>query len=153
MNCPLCRCENISDFFESSYFSCGDCGLIFMDMDQHLSLEAEKKRYELHENHVEDSSYIKYLSRLLQHLPQGMLGEKIEGKQVLDYGCGPEKGYEYILGKRGAKVESYDPFYHKNEKYFHSIYDLILVSEAAEHFCTPKNEFEKLRPLLKLNHK
>ena len=69
--CPLCRGTR-SELFHSSerrkpirrYLRCPDCGLVHVPPDQRLPPEAEKARYDLHENDPADAGYRRFLARL-----------------------------------------------------------------------------------------
>ena len=107
-----------------------------------MSLELEKKRYETHNNSVEDKNYLKYLKKLLDLNPELK-------SPVLDYGCGPTQGLKALLKieKPLLEVVSYDPiFFNKelNKNHFRTIY----ASECVEHFNSPKESLKKMIDLM-----
>jgi len=64
MFCPLCNNTHthlltISNNFnkKKSYYKCSNCHLIFLDPNNLLNEEDEKKRYLLHENNINDCGY------------------------------------------------------------------------------------------------
>jgi hypothetical protein len=125
-----------------SFIECLKCGLFFKPYEAFLSSEDEKQRYSLHNNSVEDESYLNYLEQLVDLIPS------LEGP-VLDFGCGPTKGLEFLLKKRNFKdeVESYDPyFFNKDleEKKFKTVY----ASECFEHFNKPFETISEIKNLM-----
>lgn len=86
-----------------------------------------------------------YLSRtalpVVEHLAPGAHG--------LDYGCGPTQGMTALLSPMGFSVESYDPFFFSDPGVLKNRYDFVLCSEAAEHFFSPRAEFEQLSTLVR----
>ena len=68
----------------------------------------------------------------------------------MDYGCGTGTVASLVLEDLGYKtVALYDPFFQPDEGYLSKSYDYIICCEAMEHFYYPKEEFSKLRNLLK----
>lgn len=60
--CPLCGTDNALPFHHDKfrkYVQCGVCDLVFVPRAFHLSAEAEKKYYDLHENHPDDQDLLK----------------------------------------------------------------------------------------------
>ncbi|MGZ3670286.1 MAG: class I SAM-dependent methyltransferase [Bdellovibrionota bacterium] len=85
-----------------------------------------------------------YLSRtalpVVEHVRSGARG--------LDFGCGPSEGMKALLSPQGFSVESYDPYFFPQESLLNIRYDFLLCCEAAEHFFSPKKEFETLARLV-----
>lgn len=124
---------------------CPECGLIFVDPSQRLVPDEEKKRYDFHENSPDDPGYRTFLNQLFEpmnaRLPAGSFG--------LDYGSGPGPTLHLMFEEAGHHMMIYDPFYAKDETVFEQTFDFITVTETAEHFYDPANEFKKLWSLLK----
>lgn len=152
-SCPLCGCKETSFFCtrndsgsgERHYFKCPVCALIFLLPAQRLSLEAEKSRYDFHQNNPADAGYLDFLSQLAEplslRLPKGAAG--------LDFGCGPGPAMSGWFRERGFTMEDYDPIYRPRLPLLEQSYDFITCTETAEHFYHPRREFLLLDRLLK----
>ena len=53
-----------------------------------------------------------------------------------------------IMKEKGYQVLNYDPYFAPNEEYKNHKFDLIVLSEVAEHISNPKQTFEHLFTLL-----
>lgn len=146
--CPLCGEPEVCFFIRDrlrSYFRCPQCYLIFVPPALHLSPEEEKQRYDLHQNNPEDSGYRKFLSKLFQPLTA-----KLEpASRGLDFGCGPGPALAMMFREQGYPCRTYDPFYNCDKNALEGQYDFISCTETAEHFCSPRQEFELLFSLLR----
>lgn len=146
--CPLCHSVNTSFFTNAmnrDYFLCSKCKLIFVPKGFLLDSTEEKKRYDLHENSIEDIGYVKFISQIIQPL-RNRLNTNSLG---LDFGSGPTPVLAELLKEYGFSVNIYDHFYSKNKDVLNNKYDFITLVEVAEHFYYPAKEFEKLIALLK----
>lgn len=152
MSCPLCLSPDIKPQADvkhlqliHKYWLCNECGLIFLDPQDHLSPEEEKSRYDFHQNDLSDPRYTEYLQRFIDplkfYLKSGMTG--------VDFGCGPVPGLAQLLSKEGLRMEAYDPYYFSSEEVLNQTYDLVACCEAAEHFYEPRNEFNLFHRMLK----
>ncbi len=140
--CPLCRSnDNFLKKHGPRHLKCQNCDLIFLPPNLQLSSIEEKKRYLTHNNDTQDPKYLKYLSQLIKD------DVTTENKDILDYGCGPTQGYKALLEPH-ARVTSYDPYFYPIDL-SNQDFDLILCSEALEHFCHPDAEFQNLCNLLR----
>lgn len=147
MTCPLCFSDALSLYAEDqqrSYQLCGECSLVFVPREQLITLEAEKVRYEAHENNENDSGYEKYLSGIVASI----LPDLSASSQGLDFGCGKSRLMEKLLKKEGHDVYSYDVFFHPEENLFLKTYDFIMMSEVIEHLRSPADELKRLKNLL-----
>ncbi|NBX77490.1 MAG: class I SAM-dependent methyltransferase [Proteobacteria bacterium] len=146
--CPLCsklgffsQVTNLKRVFHR----CPSCDLLFVDPSQILSQEEEKKRYESHNNDIEDIRYQDFLRPLfrviLEAVPKNSKG--------LDFGAGPGPALSEMLKKKDFEIELYDPFFWPNENALNTQYDFVFASEVVEHFSNPNREFRLLRSLLK----
>jgi len=155
MQCPLCLAEQAEKIFEREdprygqrfYFLCNVCQLVFLDPKLYLDAEAEKSRYDTHQNNPADEGYRNFLRRLADPLIEKLN----EGEQGLDFGCGPGPTLSLILSEHGFEMEKYDPFYFPNEGQLNRTYDFVTSTEVVEHLYHPQEVFLKLDELLKVN--
>jgi len=141
--CTLCR-NNSTHFYQSKkpfiadYFKCESCCLIFMDAKSLLDFDEEKKRYETHNNDINDSGYVDFLNKIIHPLKEHI---NIDMKG-LDYGSGPSPVLSMLLGNDGFKVDAYDP--HFSTIKLKESYDFITSTEVVEHFYHPIESFEDI---------
>lgn len=152
MICVLCNSEKLKPIGITErktrlfYFQCEDCDLIFLGPEFRLSAEAEKKRYELHENNVLDQGYQDFVSELNAAIT-AFVSSMAKG---LDYGSGKSSAISYLLEKQGFDIESYDPFFNLDvSKLTPASFDYIVTCEVVEHFYNPRHELEKINSYLK----
>ena len=129
-----------------TFYRCDTCALIVKDPDARTTTEQARAHYAKHNNDLSDTGYRSHLLKLIAPLiplvPPNAVG--------LDYGCGPSISIEALLRERGIDCSSFDPFFFPSiEKLNENSYDFITCSEVAEHFTHPREEFAKLRSLLK----
>jgi SAM-dependent methyltransferase len=151
MKCPLCN-SNSFPFYEGflgEYERCDTCKGIFLLPQYHLSKSNEKKRYEKHNNNVEDPRYQKFV----QPLVDAIKNNYSKDQKGLDFGCGEGPVISYLLEMEGYDIDLYDPLFYDEKTVFRRDYDYIILSEVMEHFNSPKKEFETLFPMLKPNGK
>jgi cyclopropane fatty-acyl-phospholipid synthase-like methyltransferase len=148
MTCPWCLGNSLEAFSKDerrSYLVCLDCSLVFVPRSELISPEKEKLRYDAHENGLQNEDYKKYLgkvvSQLSSYLSPGMRG--------LDFGSGPSLILSELFRHQGIEVESFDLFYHNDQRVFEKSYDFIVMSEVIEHLREPRLELERLRRCLK----
>jgi protoporphyrinogen oxidase len=152
-SCPLCETPGSGPFFTSrgrrlkrDYLLCPHCALVWVPETQRLSADAEKARYDLHQNDGDDPGYRRHLQRLtaplIAALPDGATG--------LDFGCGPSPVLQSMLVDAGYPTEIYDPFYAPDKSVLEERYDFIVATEVVEHLSAPGVEldrlWERLRP-------
>lgn len=148
LTCPLCTSQEIGHFHrdrQRDYRRCAQCRLVFVDSSQHLSPDAEKAVYDLHQNRIDDPGYLNFLSRLALPLA-GLLPPGSEG---LDYGCGPGPALAGLLEGYGHRVKLYDPIYANRRELLQRQYDFIACTEVIEHFREPGAEFARLFGLIR----
>lgn len=148
MVCPVCRTAGPRPFAKverRTYWRCETCEATFLDPDQRLQRDAEFSHYKYHENDPGEPGYRRFLSKLagplLEKLKPGMIG--------LDYGCGPGPALAAMLEEAGLEMALYDPFFHPDRDPLQRSYDVITLSEVAEHLFEPAHEFERLERLLR----
>ena len=118
---------------------------MFAHPDSYLSREEEFKRYEFHENIVEDSGYRTFLEKLykpmIQHIPEKSTG--------LDFGSGPGPLLKIMFEEQGHKMAVFDAYYAPDESVFQNQYDFITSTEVVEHLHHPLEELDRLWSCLK----
>lgn len=129
---------------EKIYRQCPVCGLIQLDSLLRLTPEAEKARYDLHNNDPADSRYIDFLKRLADPLCSLLT----HGERGLDFGCGPAPALAAIMTERGFPTIPYDPFYFPDEDLLRRRYRFIAASEVFEHLREPGRELERMDSIL-----
>ena len=126
------------------YWRCAACEATFLDPGQRPTRGEELAHYRHHRNDPADPRYRRFLSKLadplLDKLEPGMTG--------LDYGCGPGPALAAMFEEAGLSMALYDPFFHDDPKVLERRYDVITLSEVAEHFFEPAAEFDFLATLL-----
>lgn len=146
--CPLCGAEDttaLARVFERDYFECATCGLSFMHPDDRLERDAERERYDLHENDPADGRYRAFLSRLFDPL----VARLEPGATGIDYGSGPGPALAAMLEGAGFPTSIYDPFYAPDRGVLKRTYDFVTCTETAEHFFAPGEEFDRIDGLLR----
>lgn len=153
MICPLCDHTQISDFHTDKkrhYWQCDQCQLVFVDPASLPSPQAEKREYDLHENHENDPGYIGFLSKIVPHVVDAFASRQGSSPpRLLDFGCGPTPALVGLMKEKGFETHYFDPFYFPNQEVFNAQYDVIVSTEAIEHFHSPKQEWETWQSLLK----
>ncbi len=145
--CPLCG-GAAALFFEVSdktYHRCGRCLGIFLNRAYLVSPEAEKRRYEEHNNDIHDPRYQEFVGPIVMKVQERFTREH----RGLDYGAGTGPVAAKLLRDKGYSIELYDPFFWKNPEALSAQYDFIVCCEVIEHFHFPAKEFKRLRSLLK----
>ncbi len=146
--CPVCRAERPRAFVEVKerrYWRCDNCEATFLDPCQRLAPEQELAHYRHHRNDREDPRYRAFLSTLADPL----LKKLKPGMDGLDYGCGPGPALAAMLSESGLTMSLYDPFFQNDPTVLQQRYDVITLSEVAEHFFEPAQEFDRLNGMLK----
>jgi len=148
-NCFLCGSSNVIWFYNDQnrdYFRCLCCNLIFVPEKQRLSPREEIKRYNLHENNLDDTGYRNFLNKLIKPLSK-LVALKSYG---LDFGSGPNPVLSCILSSEfGYYMSNYDVFYNPQTSVFNYKYDFITTTEVLEHLYHPGKELTRLWNCLK----
>lgn len=145
--CPLCRGESAhwrSDG-RRDYLRCAVCALVHVPRAQHLDREAERRRYDLHNNDPADPGYRRFLSALYEPLHARLA----PGAAGLDVGSGPGPTLSRMFEAAGHPMRLYDPFYADDPEALHHRYDFVTCSETVEHFCNPARDWGRLVAALK----
>ena len=149
MKCHLCE-GNTTAFVDEKhamhYYHCQVCDVIFKDPASYQSIEAQKSRYDLHENDEESEGYRAYFQRFLDFvLP--LLQEEVSC--ALDFGCGRSQLLASMLQAQHIDCDAYDPIYHPEGYDREKTYDLIVSTEVFEHLHDPKAVLHRLLGSLK----
>jgi len=147
-DCPLCISSEIFFFCGDKlrdYLCCRCCGMVFVPKQFHLTPEAEKAQYDLHENTPDDQGYRRFLGRLIDPLIQRL----VPASQGLDFGCGPGPCLSVMLEEQGHSMSLYDLYYADNRALLAKEYDFITATEVVEHLFEPAKELQQLWGLLK----
>ncbi|MBI5247428.1 MAG: class I SAM-dependent methyltransferase [Elusimicrobia bacterium] len=143
--CPLCagaaRAFHRSD---REFLRCGTCALTFASASSHLSAEAERARYETHQNSPADAGYRDFLDKLLAPLSARLT----PGASGLDFGSGPGPTVSVMMRERGFTMRDYDPHFSPDEAPLRAKYAFVTCTEVAEHLRRPAEVFKRLDGLL-----
>jgi len=108
LKCKLCgnKAERRQD--DRRFFQCQICGLIFKDEKYILTADAEKMRYQEHNNSIENEGYV---NMFRQFLDKAVLPFVQPEADVLDFGAGPGPVLAELMGREGFSTTIYDPFF------------------------------------------
>jgi SAM-dependent methyltransferase len=138
-------CDKTCTSFEDAktgihYYHCFICEYIFKSPEHYQSIEAQKSRYDLHENNEDDAGYRAYFQRFVGFV----LPYVGKPKYALDFGCGRSTLLAKILKNIGIDTDVFDPIYHPETLDDGKKYDLIVSTEVFEHLHDPKSVFSDL---------
>jgi len=146
--CPVCRQGQPVPFRQigqQAYLRCPNCLATIMAPGSRLTLEEERKIYELHDNDPADAGYRRFLSKLTEPL----MARLPEGARGLDFGCGPGPALAQMFTEAGFNMALYDPFFHPDPAALDGRYDFITCTEVVEHLHQPAEVLDQLDGLLK----
>lgn len=147
-NCPLCAHGATEPFHRDrkrDYFRCPQCDLVFVPPEFHLSPEAEKARYDFHQQSLADSGYRAFLNRLFKPLEKKLSS----GAHGLDFGCGRTPTLSVLFEEAGYTCDNYDLHFANDPAVLEKQYGFLTCSETIEHFQRPHEEFARLLQLVK----
>ncbi len=147
LRCPLCTSEGslLHTHQGRLYYLCSGCASVCMHPSSMLTAGEEQRRYELHNNDVDDPRYQKFVSPLVN-----LAAETCSPEQTgLDFGCGPGPVAAKLLRDAGYDIQLFDPFFHNDKQALEKTYHYIICCEVIEHFHNPRASFSLLRSLLK----
>jgi len=146
--CPLCLNNDTilysKDLLRQYYF-CKKCHLVFVPAEFHISLQAEKERYDYHDNNPDNPGYRNFLNQLVQPLIP-LLKKPYNG---IDFGSGPIPVLSLLLETAGFQMSNFDPFYANEENITSQKYDFLTSCEVIEHFRNPLEEWNKMIAMVK----
>lgn len=149
MQCPLCNTQLKTIFFsekEQIYYKCPGCDAVVKDNKLYLPSQAEKERYQLHNNDIFDPRYREFVSPITNAIRKDFLSEDAIG---LDFGAGEGSAITQVLKENNYQLNLYDPFFYPDKSVLNRTYDYIICCETMEHFHFPYKEFTLLKGLLK----
>ncbi len=129
---------------QSQYHRCLNCSAVMLDFKYFLSKQAEKIRYEEHNNDVEDAGYQKFVAPIVNEIVRKFNVQHLG----LDFGAGTGPVISKLLSDKGFRMRLYDPFFFNDTQSLKSKYDFIVCCEVIEHFHNPSKEFKLLKSLL-----
>lgn len=141
--CLLCSHSEPRPFHRDAsrdYLHCPVCELVFAHPDSHLSRDEEFKRYELHQNNLEDPRYRNFLRKM----SEPMLHRIASQSTGLDFGSGPGPLLKRMFEEQGHTMSHYDSFYTPEQKVFHERYAFITATEVVEHLHNPLADLDRL---------
>ena len=149
--CPLCEATEAALYLRADardYAHCPLCRLIYVPPGFWPAPDAEKARYEQHQNYGSDENYIAFLKPVER--PPGREC-CTEGARGLDFGAGPASDGHPVLCElfkaEGIKCLPYDPFFFPEMP--EGPFDFIAASETFEHLRHPREEIGKIYENLK----
>jgi len=145
-SCPLCTSASapFTEVKGRRYFRCPVCRLVHLASEQRPTPHEERIRYELHQNDPQDAGYRAFLGQLTDPLIERLRSDA----RGLDYGSGPGPTLSVMLEERGFSMRIYDPYFAPDETVLSGSYDFLTCTETAEHFFSPKEEFDRFQSLL-----
>ena len=145
--CRLCESEKTTLFHTSEnreYHHCKECDLVYVPTKFYIPKDEEFKKYQNHQNSLQDQGYCDFLNRLLDPLSHYLQ----EGANGLDFGSGPGPTLSKLMEQRGFRMDIYDIFFADNKEVFEKRYDFITSTEVIEHLHHPLQEIERLWGML-----
>lgn len=149
--CPLCKHEAKFFFADKKrvFLICSCCLAVFSHHRHLPDREAEKTRYEEHNNDVNDLSYQEFVRPIVDEIRRDFL----PSHSGLDFGAGTGPVISKLLADKAYQVKQYDPFFHNYPNLLDFQYDYIVCCEVIEHFHQPAKEFHSLKRMLSKNGK
>ena len=132
MNCALCGSIEVSPVAtikNRTLYRCSQCDLVFVPKAYHLSVAAERARYDLHDNTAENEGYVRFLSQVADITQEALAS----GGNVLDFGCGEHAVLATLLRSRGIPCSVFDPLYDYPQLPPAVHYDVVVLCEVIEH--------------------
>ena len=143
MTCPLCAEPDPALYHRDrvrTYHRCRRCALVFVPPEAWLDPEAERARYDQHQNDPADERYRQFLAQLTEPL----LERVRPGTAGLDFGSGPGPALALMLEEAGMQMRVFDPIYAPDQTVWEGRYACIAASEVVEHLHEPTREFDRL---------
>ncbi len=146
-SCPLCQnqtgAQAVAGPDKREFWHCAHCQLIYVSPNHYPSFQVEKKRYQAHQNTIDDIGYVQFLEQAiaptLPFLKPNQTG--------LDYGCGPNPTLSRLVQQHGWKCDDYDPIFVPEMP--SQPYDFMFATECIEHFFYPMHDFKRMKQWLK----
>lgn len=141
--CPLCDGRS-RKFYQDQFLQCDSCKGIFRPKKNLPTEEAEKHRYEQHNNDVNDLGYQKFVSPITD----AVFSNYDKSHNGLDFGSGPSSVISKLLRDKNYNINQFDPYFHNQPEVLNHQYDYIICCEVIEHFHFPYQEFKQLHKML-----
>ncbi len=142
--CPLCH-QNSKRFYLDIFYCCNECEGIFKRRQSLPTPQEEIKRYEEHNNDVNDIRYQNFVSPITNAVKSNFSTEHLG----LDFGSGTGPVISKVLSDYEYNIKQFDPFFCNDTDVLQLKYDYIVCCEVIEHFHFPDKEFHLLKHLLK----
>lgn len=151
MKCKICGHDTISykhPRFDMLFHECSFCEFIFKDEKNYVSKEKEIKKYDEHQNSIQDLGYVNFLTDFIE----SAVWPFVKKGKILDFGSGPNPVLAALLKDvYHFDVDIYDLYYASNKIYQNQFYDLITSTEVIEHLKHPLEAFQLFHKHLKTN--
>ena len=147
MNCRLCRssdCRLFHDDGRRTFFHCSGCGLAFVPPDNFISLDEERRRYDLHDNSEDQEGYVRFLRETITAVEKCC---RRSGK-ILDYGSGKNAVLTGLLNDIGYDCTAFDPLYEIGAKALVKQFDAVILCEVVEHLRDLRREIRTLKSVI-----
>jgi SAM-dependent methyltransferase len=147
MICRLCfaKAEEFFNISGKRYHRCRQCLAVFLAPGCQLSKNDEKRRYQEHNNNVEDPGYQKFVEPIVSKVQKNFTKKQ----RGLDFGAGTGPVITKLLSDKGYHLKLYDPYFWNYPDNLKEKYDFIVCCEVIEHFRNPAKWFKLLKSLLK----
>ena len=144
--CPVCAGKPVfyTCWQNRDYYRCSQCSSLLMHPAHYPATDAERARYETHNNDVHDTGYQQFVAPIVDSVS----GEYTPDLHGLDYGSGTGPVISYLLEQKGFTMHLYDPLFAPDTDVLLRKYPFIVCCEVMEHFHNPMSEFRRLFDLL-----
>jgi hypothetical protein len=145
IECKLCQapcCSQIPSGTARTFLHCSRCGLVFVPENEWLDLDAERARYDQHDNTPTNLGYLRFLSEVVAQVEALQVGTG----SILDYGCGEQAILAALLRAKGLACIGYDPLYGREQR--DGPHALVILCEVIEHLRDLRGELERVGHLL-----
>jgi hypothetical protein len=156
ISCPICNSPSES-FFDKQlnifFYECKNCFLFFKN--NFLNEDEEKKRYDLHDNSIDNQGYVNYLKEFINNYILDYI-DNYKQTNLLDFGSGSNQVLinifkKYYSNYQNVNLYSYDKYFDNNENWKNNKYDIIVTTEVLEHLAKPLEELKLLHDLMNKN--
>jgi hypothetical protein len=148
MICKLCNSQTVELFGNDTkreYYRCAECELVFVPEMYYLSYVDEKARYDLHENSVNNSGYVKYLNELVTIIKE----QYHTRSSIIDFGSGKNAVLSALLRMEGFECSAFDPLYGYSIDFSIDKFDVVVMCEVIEHLRDLHKDLLSIRDILK----
>lgn len=151
MKCKLCHSDKVESFYKDKnreYLLCPECELIAVPEKYYLDMHSERKRYELHDNTIDNTGYVAYLEAVVSVIRQN----KNKDISIIDFGSGKNRVLESLLKREGyTNCRSYDPLYGYMVDFEKTTFDIVVLCEVIEHLQDLSSELSHIKKTLRDN--